>query len=217
MRHREYYKFLELNDGTEIRYSAMKYSGVYFQCTTSDKTQLSGYKRAITCWPDCIEPMRFFDVEGYSREELDNLRTHIEKVGGTVVNMLQEEAKELEQAMAHSVRINSILLVLDAQQAYGLVAAYMKNEREVITCKVKSSLTPFGEELRFYKEDDSEVAYFSCLYRTPNIFRVSRRENTKRFYIQNNGDEVIWISVSEGKIQLQPGERKLVCKESMEG
>ncbi len=127
MRYREYFQYLELNDGTEIRYSKLKYSGVYFQCTTPDETQTTGYKRAVTCWPDCIEPMRFFEVEGYTPEELDNLRSYITKVGDVVVKMLQEEAKEHVEAMAQSMRPHSFLLLLDAQQTGGYVAAYIRH------------------------------------------------------------------------------------------
>ena len=213
MRHREYYQYLELEDGTEIKYSSLKYSGVYFQCTTPDKSQPTGYKRAVTCWPDCIEPMRFFDVEGYSKEELDALRVHINMVGSAVVNMLQKEAKELELATLASLRMNSILLTLDAQQAGGFVAAYIKGERETSVCKVKICLTPSGEEILLYKENDSNELLFSYFYRTPNAFVVSPGRSKERFFIQNSGDEAIWIELFDERIRLQPGERKLIRKE----
>ena len=89
---REYHALLELNDGTEIRYSDLLYSGVYFECRTPDEKLSGGYKRAVTCWPVCVEPLRFFEVDGYSATELNELRKYIYKVGNLVVDMLLERS-----------------------------------------------------------------------------------------------------------------------------
>lgn len=91
MSEREYHQFLELNDGTEIRYSDMEYSGVYFECRTPDRSLPNGYKRAVTCWPACVEPLRFEEVEGYSAEELNELQSYIYKVGNMVMDWLLKE------------------------------------------------------------------------------------------------------------------------------
>lgn len=216
MRYREYYQYLELNDGTEIRHSAPKYSGVYFECKTPDNAQPSGYKRAVTCWPDCLEPLRFFEVEGYSSEELDNLRQYISEVGDIVVKTLQEEATEREQAMIHSMRANSFLLILDAQQAGGYVAAYIKQEREVFQCKAKLETNSYEEKIYLYGYNDSLKAAFSLYYESPDSFLLELEDNSNRCFIQNDGDEEIWINLSfSRKMRLQPGERKLVCQQNL--
>ena len=212
MRHREYYQYLELNDGTEIRYSALKYSGVYFQCTTPDKNRPTGYKRAVTCWPDCIEPLRFFEMEGYTPEELNNLRKYITKIGDVVIKMLQEEAKEHEELMARSMRAHSFLLILDAQQAGGFVAAYIKHERDVFRCKAKFETNSYEEKIYLYGSNDSLKASFSLYYESPDTFLLKLGDNLKRCYIQNDGDEEIIVMLSASrKMKLQPGERKLIC------
>lgn len=217
MRHREYYQFLELDDGTEIRYSALKYSGVYFQCTTPDKTQVGGYKRAVTCWPDCIEPLRFLEVEGYTPEELDNLREYINKVGKTVVKMLQDESKERKQAMAISMRTNSFLLIVDAQQAGGYVAAYIKHEREVFQCKAKLKTNSFEEKIYIYGGNDSLKASFSLYYESPNSFLLELGDGLNRCFIQNDGDEEMFVRLScSRQMRLLPGERKLICQQNVE-
>lgn len=216
MRYREYYQYLELNDGTKIRHSALKYSGVYFQCTTPDKTQPSGYKRAVTCWPDCIEPLRFFEVEGYTPEELNNLRKYITKIGDVVVKMLQEEAKEHEELMARSMRAHSFLLILDAQQAGGYVAAYIKHEREVFKCKAKLETNTYEEKVYLYGYNDILKASFSLYYELPDSFLVKLEDGLNRSYIQNNGDEEIFVRLSCSKqMRLLPGERKLICQQNL--
>ncbi len=217
MRYREYFQYLELNDGTEIRYSKLKYSGVYFQCTTPDETQTTGYKRAVTCWPDCIEPMRFFEVEGYTPEELDNLRSYITKVGDVVVKMLQEEAKEHVEAMAQSMRPHSFLLLLDAQQTGGYVAAYIRHEREVYRCKAKLETNSYEEKIYLYGSNELLKASFSLYYESPETFLLKLGENLQRCFIQNDGDEEITVKLSASrKMRLQPGERKLICQQNEE-
>lgn len=217
MRYREYFQYLELNDGTEIRYSKLKYSGVYFQCTTPDETQTTGYKRAVTCWPDCIEPLRFLEVEGYTAEELDNLREHIMKVGDLTIKFLQDEAKEYEEAMARSMRANSFLLILDAQQAGGYVAAYIKHERDVFRCKAKLETNSYEEKIYLYGSNELLKASFSLYYESPETFLLKLGENLQRCFIQNDGDEDITVKLSASRIiRLQPGERKLICQQNVE-
>lgn len=217
MPQREYYQYLELNDGTEIKYSALKYSGVYFECKTPDEKMKNGYKRAVTCWPDCIEPLRFFEVEGYTAEELLNLRKYIVKVGDVVVKMLQEEAKEHEEAMVRSMRSNSFLLLLDSQQAGGFVGAFIKHERKVFRCQAKLKTTSFGEEVFLYGANGLWKATCNFQYELSTHFHLKFADSNNRFFVENNGDQEIVVNIScSRKMRLQPGERKLICKENEE-
>lgn len=209
---REYHQYLELNNGTEIRHSELKYSGVYFECRKPDKILPNGYKRAVACWPACVTPLRFDEVEGYSVEELDELRKQIYKVGDMVVNRLLEEREERERSMGLFMRANSLLFILDEQQAGGFIAAYCKTE--TATFRYEAALNIglcCGAKVELYR--DNNVLEASIYHGNRNTFFLELNENPNRCYVQNDGDEDIVVALLDNagkKVILLPGERKQV-------
>lgn len=87
-------EFAKLENGTVILYTWLEYTGVCFLCITPDKGSKNRVKRAMAIWPTDLEPLRFFNVKGYSLEEIDVLRREINKVGDEVLMKVLEEAEK---------------------------------------------------------------------------------------------------------------------------
>lgn len=84
-----HYPLLTLNDETEITYSDIKDGGhIVFYCETPDEEL--GFKNARINYP--FTGKGFYDILGYSTEELDDLFFYVKRLAPLAYDLSEERA-----------------------------------------------------------------------------------------------------------------------------
>jgi len=160
----QFREFIQLDDGTKIMYSRLKYSGVYFRCEKFPISEEESMKSAMTVWPDDIEPLRFYDITGYTRNEIEVLRYHICKVGDMVFSWVKEELEEELNQAKRCLKGGNVLLVFDKQQAFGFVAGFINEGKSIRTLVPKTGVRPdYDMFLSLYDEKNEEIAVVNTM------------------------------------------------------
>lgn len=185
----EFREFIRLNNGTKIMFSRLKYSGVYFRCETPRGVENEGEKHAMTIWPDDIEPQRFFDIKGYTADEIEELRFHINKVGNLVLSWVKEELEEEVNKAKEGLLAGNMLLIFDRSLG-GFVDGFINaggGVQRLLTQTDKLGL--LGDILLYNKDCEVEI----ILNTVQEVVKIKRKSGELRCYLKNVGEE--WLDI----------------------
>ena len=200
----QFRELLQLNDGTKIMYSRLKYSGVYFRCETPATSEGENMKYAMAVWPDDIEPLRFYDITGYTRNEIEVLRYHICKVGDMVLLWVVEELEEELNQAKRCLTEGNVLLVFDKQQAFGFVAGFINEGKSIQTLVPKTGVRPdYDMFLSLYDEKNEEIAVVNTMR---DVIDVKLKRQGISYYLKNNGEQRLKFYSEEGVFSIEQGE-----------